>query len=734
MTFYARIAHAVTALLLLCATTMADVFAAGASRTGGVSTGLASTGLASNAAQIPVLWLSADSLLGEQGMNLTFHRPWLMSLRWGDSSYAALTHHDDHWFAQPKIYLPVEELGSYWRGYCWFRLHIRTDSTLRNKQVAMFFSQTGGAEVYLDGHKVHQFGIPSKTPEGEQTFFPQMNAVGLWFDDNADHVLAVRYSNHDALRLNAMYGWFSAFAGIGINLTHPNLAIARQKRQRNEWILQALVAGFLFALSLLHIFFYLTHRKERSHLYYSAFVAAFALSFCTTQLWGLYFTGNETNIWRLIVFGGILWDAGLVLLPAFLYSVFLQRFPRRMWLLIALGIVDAVGQLMFRDWFNGWYKAFATTVGVWSLFIVGRAMLQKERDAWVLALGVFGYASQAIVIGITGITSVFLNTAYPFLKTFAWLVAQHAAYLCIPISMSVYLARRSARTSEALEQKLEEVRTLSAKTVAQELERERLEMENARKTKELEEARLLQLSMLPSTLPNKPDWDIAVQMTTATEVGGDYYDFYCAQDGSMMIAVGDATGHGMKAGTMVTVAKSHFQTLAAQEWMECSPLAVLQQMTRSIKAMNLRALYMALVLVKCNGNQLTIASAGMPPVMVYRAATATVETLTIKSMPLGSFVNFPYTQHALTLHNGDVMLLMSDGLPELFNPHNELLGYEAVEQCLSSAAAAARSANEVIQALMRLAETWAQGRPQDDDMSFVVVKVHQSLNTTDFST
>ena len=51
------------------------------------------------------------------------------------------------------------------------------------------------------------------------------------------------------------------------------------------------------------------------------------------------------------------------------------------------------------------------------------------------------------------------------------------------------------------------------------------ETENERKTKELEEARQLQLSMLPKTLPQLPHLDIAVYMKTATEVGGDYYDF-----------------------------------------------------------------------------------------------------------------------------------------------------------------------------------------------------------------
>ncbi len=61
------------------------------------------------------------------------------------------------------------------------------------------------------------------------------------------------------------------------------------------------------------------------------------------------------------------------------------------------------------------------------------------------------------------------------------------------------------------------------------------EAENERKSKELEEARDLQLSMLPKELPNLPHLDIAVYMKTATEVGGDYYDFHVGMDGEASV-------------------------------------------------------------------------------------------------------------------------------------------------------------------------------------------------------
>ena len=92
---------------------------------------------------------------------------------------------------------------------------------------------------------------------------------------------------------------------------------------------------------------------------------------------------------------------------------------------------------------------------------------------------------------------------------------------------------------------------------AQEIQQALLSVEYERKSVELEDARRFQLSMLPKEVPHHPAYDVAVFTRTATEVGGDYYDFHLAGD-ALSVTIGDATGHGAKAGTMVTVIKTLF--------------------------------------------------------------------------------------------------------------------------------------------------------------------------------
>jgi phosphoserine phosphatase RsbU/P len=246
--------------------------------------------------------------------------------------------------------------------------------------------------------------------------------------------------------------------------------------------------------------------------------------------------------------------------------------------------------------------------------------------------------------------------------------------------------------------------------------RQEIEAENEQRIKELEEARQLQLSMLPRSVPQLPHLEIAALMQTATEVGGDYYDFYLSDDGTLTIAVGDATSHGLKAGTMVAATKSLFNHLAAQT----NVVETLHDASRALKLMNLRSLFMALTLVKVQGDSLHCSVAGMPPILIYRAATQTVEELPLRGPPLGALSNYAYHQAEITLAPNDVVLLMSDGLPERFNPASELFEYERTKEELSAHACAAPRA--IVDGLLRASDDWAKGRPLDDDLTLVVLK------------
>lgn len=239
--------------------------------------------------------------------------------------------------------------------------------------------------------------------------------------------------------------------------------------------------------------------------------------------------------------------------------------------------------------------------------------------------------------------------------------------------------------------------------------------DNARKSIELEEARRLQLSMLPRQLPEVPEMEFAVFMKPATEVGGDYYDFLWV-DETLTVAIGDATGHGIKAGMMVAMTKERFCADGAEE----DVAGFFAKFNRVFRQMDLDNLYMSLTLVKIRDGQMIATSAGMPPIYIYRAAQKKVEELNLKGMPLGGVDDFFYHEHRTELHRGDCILLLTDGLPELFNPDLEMFDYPTVGKVFSEVAD--KSPQEIIDHLVDVGETWRRGHPPEDDITFVVLK------------
>ena len=263
----------------------------------------------------------------------------------------------------------------------------------------------------------------------------------------------------------------------------------------------------------------------------------------------------------------------------------------------------------------------------------------------------------------------------------------------------------------------ETIEELEQKRKAVEEQAKIIQLENERKTIELEEARQLQHAMLPKELPDCPGLDIAVYMETCTEVGGDYYDFNINSNGALTAVIGDATGHGLKAGMMVTATKSLFESLASA----MEPAAFLRQANRTIKQMRLETLKMALTILRFDNWRLSASGAGMPPMLIFRHATKELQEINFEGMPLGSLVKFPYKEITFELVSGDKVIVMSDGFPERLNDADEMLDYPRAYEAIIEVAD--ENPQAIVQHLVQKGNAWANGRPQDDDVTFVVIKV-----------
>ncbi|RKY91910.1 MAG: hypothetical protein DRQ13_10930, partial [Ignavibacteriae bacterium] len=243
------------------------------------------------------------------------------------------------------------------------------------------------------------------------------------------------------------------------------------------------------------------------------------------------------------------------------------------------------------------------------------------------------------------------------------------------------------------------------------------EAENERKSKELEEARQLQLSMLPRELPNLPNIEIAVYMKTATEVGGDYYDFSFSSDGSLNVAIGDATGHGMKAGTLVSLMKALFTSDSIK--LEIGEF--FQSSNEALKKMRMERVMMGFAMLNLKDGKVKLINAGMPPIYLYQKTTGKVEEIALHCLPLGALSIANFNLQKFEVEQGDTILMMSDGFPELQNEHGELFGYDRVQETFEKVVE--KHPEEIISYLNDEASHWINGNEPDDDLTFVVIKV-----------
>lgn len=252
---------------------------------------------------------------------------------------------------------------------------------------------------------------------------------------------------------------------------------------------------------------------------------------------------------------------------------------------------------------------------------------------------------------------------------------------------------------------------------------QQLDLENRRKSDELEQARQIQLAMLPTAPPSLPYLDIAAQQKTASEVGGDYYDFFPQEDGRLYVAIGDATGHGVGSGLMVAVTKASL--LATDD----APLPILLgKINTTLNKIDLgRQLNMALLLLEITPAQagcvtVRASGGGIPPIYVLRANGA-IEEIIVEGLPLGITTEASYTLTEFSLTSGDTIVLMSDGLTEIFNPRQEYLGLIRLKNSLHQQKLTHLPAAKILEHIAQIGDSWAAGHPLHDDATLVVVKI-----------
>ncbi len=248
---------------------------------------------------------------------------------------------------------------------------------------------------------------------------------------------------------------------------------------------------------------------------------------------------------------------------------------------------------------------------------------------------------------------------------------------------------------------------------AERIARERLE-------KELDLARQIQVSILPRRLVAE-GVELAACMTTATEVGGDYYDVLPI-DGGCWIGIGDVSGHGVTSGLIMLMVQSAVAGLVARD-PDASPRDAVTIVNRvlfeNIRHRLLKDDFVTFSLLRVTNRRVVFAGAH-EHVLVVRNGHARVEPIATPGTWLGVVPDIGKftTNTTVELERNDLVVLYTDGITEARNERGEQYGIERLS------AAVERVRDQPIEAIRDsvLADvtTWASHR--EDDATLVLLR------------
>lgn len=257
---------------------------------------------------------------------------------------------------------------------------------------------------------------------------------------------------------------------------------------------------------------------------------------------------------------------------------------------------------------------------------------------------------------------------------------------------------------------------ISLQNIQGELERERM-------TSELEIAREVQRRLLPTNHFSLEGYDIAAICIPAKEVGGDYYDFIHLGDGKFGMVIGDVSGKGVPAAIYMTLTKGIIQAYTEEN---ASPIEILTKvnylMYRTIERYSFVSMIFAILDIEAK--TVTYARAGHNPLIFYQHASKKLSLLQPEGIALGLEAGETFAstikETTVQLLPNDLLVFFTDGIVEAMNDKQEEFGEQRLLNLIEKNCG--KNSKNLIDAIQRHVNDFADQNPQHDDMTMIVLK------------
>jgi phosphoserine phosphatase RsbU/P len=266
-------------------------------------------------------------------------------------------------------------------------------------------------------------------------------------------------------------------------------------------------------------------------------------------------------------------------------------------------------------------------------------------------------------------------------------------------------------------------------TLEQKVLRDAVKAHLARIEAELDSARKLQMSMVPSVFPppspERP-LEIFAMMEPAREVGGDLYDFFPTEDGRLAFAIGDVSGKGIAAAMFMARTKNLLRVvtglLQRAGGGAALPGEIIARVNRELCEDNDMMMFVTLLfgIIDSRSGVVAFCSAGHDP--AYRVGPDGVAAVEgPQGIALGVNPAWQYQTGELRLAPGEALYLFTDGITEAMTPDDAMFGKERLEECLRGLAAA--PLDQMIGDTVQAVRDFAAGCPQSDDITTLALRL-----------
>jgi serine phosphatase RsbU (regulator of sigma subunit) len=241
--------------------------------------------------------------------------------------------------------------------------------------------------------------------------------------------------------------------------------------------------------------------------------------------------------------------------------------------------------------------------------------------------------------------------------------------------------------------------------------------------RDLEAAKEIQQAFFPRQTMSIPGISCETLYQPARGIGGDYYDLIALERGRWGIAIGDVSGKGIGAALIMASLQASLKFQALQPHLKLSTL--IGDVNRLVYGSSPTNIFATLFYAEYEPAKrlLNYVNAGHNPPLVLRPKNGSCEIFQLPStgIPLGISADSQLDSTTFQFEIDDVLIAYTDGITEAENRQHELWGEQRLEALLKSCSR--KTAKEIINAILEQVSTFANGQPQRDDITLLVMRV-----------